>query len=238
MNDTQTSSATTAKPLVECQKLVKQYNEQGDTKLATQVLKGINLTIKAGEQVAILGQSGSGKSTLLHLLGMLDDPSEGKLFIDGVDVTELDETQRADFRNQHMGFIYQFHHLLMEFSAVENVAMPLLIAGVKPKEANKKAKELLQQVGLSHRLNHRPAQLSGGERQRVAIARALVNSPKLVMADEPTGNLDKQNAQAVFDLFRTLNQQHGTSLIVVTHDVELANQFQRVIRLDDGIVVE
>jgi lipoprotein-releasing system ATP-binding protein len=167
---------------------------------------------------------------------MLDEPTSGVVKILGQDVTELNENQRAKFRNENMGFIYQFHHLLMEFSALENVAMPLLIKGVSNQEANAEATKLLELVGLSHRLNHNPAQLSGGERQRVAIARALVNKPKLVLADEPTGNLDKQNAEQVFKLFMQLNQELGTSLVVVTHDLELAGRFNRVIKLDDGLI--
>lgn len=227
--------------LVECQNVIKQYADvldatSKDDALMTQVLKGINLDIHQGEQIAILGQSGSGKSTLLHILGMLDEPSSGVVKILGQDVTGLNETQRAEFRNENMGFIYQFHHLLMEFSAVENVAMPLLIKGVSNQEANAEATKLLELVGLSHRLNHNPAQLSGGERQRVAIARALVNKPKLVLADEPTGNLDKKNAEQIFKLFMQLNQELGTSLVVVTHDLELAARFNRVIKLDDGLI--
>ncbi len=227
--------------LVECQNVIKQYTDVIDEKsneaaVLTQVLKGINLDIHQGEQIAILGQSGSGKSTLLHILGMLDEPTSGVVKILGQDVTELNENQRAKFRNENMGFIYQFHHLLMEFSALENVAMPLLIKGVSNQEANAEATKLLELVGLSHRLNHNPAQLSGGERQRVAIARALVNKPKLVLADEPTGNLDKQNAEQVFKLFMQLNQELGTSLVVVTHDLELAGRFNRVIKLDDGLI--
>jgi len=227
--------------LVECQNVIKQYADVLDAKskdpaLMTQVLKGINFDIRQGEQIAILGQSGSGKSTLLHILGMLDEPTSGVVKILGQDITGLNEIQRAQFRNENMGFIYQFHHLLMEFSALENVAMPLLIKGVSNQEANKEASKLLELVGLSHRLNHNPAQLSGGERQRVAIARALVNKPKLVLADEPTGNLDKQNAEQIFKLFMQLNQELGTSLVVVTHDLELAARFSRVIKLDDGLI--
>lgn len=227
--------------LVECQNVIKQYADVDDAKsnghgVITQVLKGVNLDIEQGEQIAILGQSGSGKSTLLHILGMLDNPTSGVVKMLGQDVTGLNETQRAAFRNENMGFIYQFHHLLMEFSALENVAMPLLIKGVNQQEAHQQANELLDLVGLSHRLNHNPAQLSGGERQRVAIARALVNKPKLVLADEPTGNLDKKNAEQVFQLFMQLNKEFKTSLVVVTHDLELAGRFKRVIKLDDGLI--
>lgn len=231
--------------LVECVDLHKSYKDDSDKILSSQddalitkVLKGVNFSLGQGEQVAILGQSGSGKSTLLHLLGMLDDATSGTVKILGKDTKDFNELERAEFRNQNMGFIYQFHHLLMEFSALENTAMPLMIAGKKASEANKKAKELLELVGLGHRLSHLPSQLSGGERQRVAIARALINKPKLVLADEPTGNLDKENAQHVFDLFVKLNREIGTSLLVVTHDVQLAQQFDRVIKLDDGLVVQ
>jgi len=226
--------------LVECRALTKDYvdaNGKGNAAVTTSVLKGVDLNIDKGEQIAILGQSGSGKSTLLHILGMLDDPTSGELLLDGRSVSSMNETKRALYRNENMGFIYQFHHLLMEFSALENVAMPLLIKGENRAQAYKKAGALLEQVGLSHRFDHTPSQLSGGERQRVAIARALVNEPKLVLADEPTGNLDKANAQQVFDLFLKLNQVHGTALVVVTHDNTLADQFSRVIKLDDGRVV-
>jgi lipoprotein-releasing system ATP-binding protein len=228
--------------LVECQQLYKEYQEKTGGKktdvIVTPVLKGINLKIEQGEQVAILGHSGSGKSTLLHLLAMLDTPCEGSISIDGKDVKQMSENDKAEFRNENMGFIYQFHHLLMEFDALENVMMPLLIQNVDSNEAKKKAEELLKAVGLEHRMSHKPAQMSGGERQRVAIARALVNQPKLVLADEPTGNLDKANSEQVFQLFLKLNKEFGTSLVVVTHDLELASRFDRIIRLDDGKVVE
>lgn len=225
---------------IECRNLCKVYQEAANGKksqsVTTDVLKGVDLEIKQGEQVAILGQSGSGKSTLLHLLAMLDDASSGHLSICGEQASDLNENQRSQFRNENMGFIYQFHHLLMEFNAAENVAMPLLINGTERADAIKQAETMLEKVGLSHRLKHLPSQLSGGERQRVAIARALINKPKIVLADEPTGNLDKANAEQVFELFLSLNQSHNTTLVVVTHDQELANRFDRVIRLDDGKV--
>lgn len=229
--------------IVECKKLIKSYKEQSVANakgkgVVTSVLKGIDLNIKAGEQVAILGQSGSGKSTLLHILAMLDLPDSGEVKIAGADVASLSDNAKAEFRNNNMGFIYQFHHLLMEFDAIENVAMPLLIQGEEEAVAKQKAQEMLDAVGLSHRYHHRPAQMSGGERQRVAIARALVNEPKLVLADEPTGNLDKKNSEQVFQLFLKLNRELGTSLVVVTHDLDLASRFDRVIELDDGKVVE
>ncbi len=228
--------------IVECKELEKSYKEQSNQKqgkaIVTSVLKGVDLTIKAGEQVAILGQSGSGKSTLLHILAMLDVPESGQVYIAGNDVANMSDNDKAEFRNNNMGFIYQFHHLLMEFDAVENVAMPLLIQGESEESAKQKAREMLEAVGLDHRTHHRPAQMSGGERQRVAIARALVNEPKLVLADEPTGNLDKKNSEQVFQLFLQLNRKLGTSLVVVTHDLELASRFDRVIELDDGKVIE
>lgn len=226
--------------IVECKQLEKSYHEQTNSKtdtVITKVLKGVDFNVKAGEQVAILGQSGSGKSTLLHILAMLDDPDQGAIKIADMDVTAMSENDKAEFRNENMGFIYQFHHLLMEFDAVENVAMPLLINGVEDTTAKQKAKNMLDAVGLSHRYHHRPSQMSGGERQRVAIARALVNEPKLVLADEPTGNLDKKNSEQVFQLFLKLNKELGTSLIVVTHDLDLASRFDRVVELDDGKVV-
>ena len=226
--------------IVECKQLEKSYQEQANGKadsVVTKVLKGVDFSVKAGEQVAILGQSGSGKSTLLHMLAMLDDPDQGVIKIADMDVSKMSDNDKAEFRNDNMGFIYQFHHLLMEFDAVENVAMPLLIKGVSEQSAKQKAQAMLDSVGLSHRYHHRPSQMSGGERQRVAIARALVNEPKLVLADEPTGNLDKKNSEQVFQLFLKLNKELGTSLIVVTHDLDLASRFDRVVELDDGKVV-
>lgn len=219
--------------VIDCNSLVKNYPGVHET----QVLKGIDLVIEQGEQAAILGQSGSGKSTLLHILGALDYASSGSVKVLGQDLSKLKDNELAQFRNENMGFIYQFHHLLMEFSALENVMMPLLIAGIDSDTAKEKATQMLMLVGVEHRLYHRPSELSGGERQRVAIARALVNEPKLVLADEPTGNLDKTNAQAVFDLFLKINQELNTTLVVVTHDQALAQRFQRVIQLDDGHVV-
>lgn len=204
--------------------------------METSVLKGVSFSIEQGELVSIIGTSGSGKSTLLHILGALDDASEGHVEFLGHKLDTLSTNKQAKIRNKHIGFVYQFHHLLADFSALENVAMPLLIGGEKIEIAKKKAEELLSKVGLNHRLEHRPAELSGGERQRVAIARALVNSPDLVLADEPTGNLDHKTALAIYDLMRKLNQESGTAFLVVTHDVELAGKMDRQLHMQDGLL--
>lgn len=214
-----------------CRQLTKVY-QQGDVK--TPVLTGLDLTVKQGEILAIVGRSGCGKSTFLHLAGALDKPSSGEVMINGVDIHQLSDRKRAQFRNQHIGFIYQFHHLMMEFSAEENVAMPLLIRGDKPKEALTQAQAMLTQVGLAHRLKHRPSALSGGERQRVAIARALVTKPSLVLADEPTGNLDFDSAEQIYQLLRELNKSVNTSFVIVTHDLTLAARLDRQLTLDHG----
>jgi lipoprotein-releasing system ATP-binding protein len=214
-----------------CQQLSKSYF-QGS--LETKVLDGLDLSVEAGELVAIVGSSGCGKSTFLHIAGALDSPSSGQVFINDVDIHTLSEKQRAKFRNTHIGFIYQFHHLMMEFSAEENVAMPLLIRGDSPKVALESAQKMLKQVGLSHRFEHRPSELSGGERQRVAIARALVTKPSLILADEPTGNLDFDTAEQIYQLLRDLNKTVNTSFVIVTHDLTLAARMDRQLRLSHG----
>jgi lipoprotein-releasing system ATP-binding protein len=219
--------------IISCQKLGKRFQEG---RLDVHVLRGIDLEVHAGEKVAILGSSGSGKSTLLHIMGGLDLPSTGHVTVMGKRMDQLSDTERGVLRNESMGFIYQFHHLLPEFTALENVAMPLLIRGVSVAEASKQATAILDKVGLGERLGHKPAQLSGGERQRAAIARALVTRPQAVLADEPTGNLDQQTADNVFNLMQGLNDALKTAFVVVTHDLQLANRMDTIYRITDGML--
>lgn len=222
------------KAIISCHQLAKSYQ---DGEEVIKVLVDINLEVRAGELIAIIGHSGCGKSTLLQLLAGLDHPTSGRVTILEDDINKLSETKRCKLRNQCLGFIYQFHHLLPEFSALENVAMPLLIRGDDPRDIKLKAAMLLEQVGLKDRLRHRLGQLSGGERQRVAIARALVGSPSCILADEPTGNLDPYNAERVLSLFVELQKQQQTAVIMVTHDANIAAHADRVLRLENGCLV-
>ncbi|MBK0003256.1 lipoprotein-releasing ABC transporter ATP-binding protein LolD [Erwinia sp. S38] len=217
--------------LLQCDNLCKRYQEGS---VQTDVLRNVSFSVQPGEMMAIVGSSGSGKSTLMHLLGGLDTPTSGSVVFDGKSLNEMTSAAKAELRNRELGFIYQFHHLLPDFSALENVAMPLMIGKTPKAEARTRALEMLKAVGLDHRAEHRPSELSGGERQRVAIARALVNNPRLVLADEPTGNLDARNADAIFDLLGELNQRQGTAFLVVTHDLHLAKRMRRQVEMRDG----
>ena len=224
-----------SQPILEARDVHKSF-KQGPVTL--EVLQGVAMSVAAGERVAIVGASGSGKTTLLQILGGLDRPTTGHVFVDGQDIHEQSEQQRGALRNRALGFVYQFHHLLPEFSALENVAMPLLVRRMRVADARAKARHILDRVGLGQRLNHRPDQLSGGERQRAAVARALVTEPKIVLADEPTGNLDGSNAEAVFALMLELNRELRTSLIVVTHDMRLASRMERIYAIERGVLTE
>ncbi len=218
---------------LETRKLVKHYR-QGE--LDVSVLKGIDLIVNHGDQIAIMGPSGSGKSTLLHLLGGLDEATAGDVLLDGVNIQRMSQAKLAAIRNKSLGFIYQFHHLLAEFDAVENVAMPLLISGSSITSARKRATQLLERVGLGHRLHHKPAELSGGERQRAAVARALINNPQCILADEPTGNLDSASAEQLYQLMARLNKEMGVSVLIVTHDKRLAERMDTVLHMEDGLI--
>jgi lipoprotein-releasing system ATP-binding protein len=226
-----TTQPATTQAVLEARGLLRRFQE-GDTTL--EVLRGLDLAVQPGERLGIIGASGSGKTTLLQILGGLDAPDAGSVQVDGRALHEISEAERGQLRNRAIGFVYQFHHLLAEFSALENVAMPLLLRRLPAQEALSRAQALLGRVGLGARLAHRPHQLSGGERQRAAVARALVTGPKLVLADEPTGNLDGRNAEQVFQLMLELNRELGTSLVVVTHDARLAARMDRVLELRDG----
>lgn len=220
--------------IFDCVNISKTYT---DGNSAVDVLKGINFTINRGALIAIVGPSGSGKSTLLHLLGGLDKPTEGNVLMQGVNWQTLGEKKRCELRNKHLGFIYQFHHLLPEFSAMENIAMPLLLRNVSTAEAKERSMAILEKVGLSNRASHKPSQLSGGERQRVAIARALVHEPACVLADEPTGNLDNATAAKVFELMLELNKQFNTALVIVTHDNQLAARMEKTFSIHEGVLL-
>ncbi len=227
------SSLSNSTAVIECQGLVKTFE---DGKREVQVLKGIDLSIQAGESLSIVGSSGSGKSTLLHLLGGLDEPTSGQVKVMGESLDNMSAKVQGQWRNKHLGFIYQFHHLLAEFTAEENVAMPLLVSGMDKAQALKQAQDMIARVGMEHRLSHKPAELSGGERQRVAIARALVAKPACILADEPTGNLDQENAEKVYQLMLDLNRELKTSLLVVTHDKQLAARADRQMTMVDGVI--
>jgi lipoprotein-releasing system ATP-binding protein len=235
MNKTDTLKSTTPTPLVQVENLKRSFNMGHQT---VHVLNGITMTIQRGEMVAIIGASGAGKSTLLHILGTLDRPTKGEVLFEGKNMFKASETALASFRNQRIGFVFQFHHLLPEFTALENAYLPALIQKIPQHTAIETATALLSEVGLSHRLHHKPGELSGGEQQRVAVARALIRRPDLVLADEPTGNLDTQTGDELFGLLRKLNETHGTAFIIVTHNEKLSHQTDRLIHLQDGQILE
>ena len=230
MNDSLTRTRDT---VLACEKIVRRFTE-GDTSL--EVLSGVDFSVAAGERIAIIGESGAGKTTLLQLLGGLDHPTSGTVVVQGRDMAALNDTERGLLRNKALGFVYQFHHLLPEFSALENVAMPLLVRRLPVREIREQAMALLERVGLSDRLDHRPGELSGGERQRAAVARALITRPAVVLADEPTGNLDHANGERVFELMLELNREYDSALVVVTHDPVLSRRMDRIVRLEDGVL--
>lgn len=221
--------------VLECRNVVREFSEAGTT---LQVLRGVNLAVRPAERVAIIGASGSGKTTLLQIMGGLDEPTEGGVLVNGAPMHGTNEKAKGELRNKYIGFIYQFHHLLPEFTADENVAMPLLIRREKKLEALGKARDLLGRVGLGERLSHKPGELSGGERQRAAVARALITRPQLVLADEPTGNLDAGNGEHVLKLMLELNEELQTSLVIVTHDHSIAKRMDRILVLEDGVLKE
>ncbi|KGK98452.1 ABC transporter ATP-binding protein [Methanococcoides methylutens] len=219
--------------IIEIRDLTKIYTDG----LGVKALDGLNMTVKRGEFLSIIGPSGSGKSTLLHMIGILDTPTSGIILIDGENVTTMSDKERSSARNEMLGFIFQYHHLLPDFSALENVMMPLLIAGKSKREAEKIASDILKEVGLEERMDHRPNQLSGGQNQRVAVARALANDPKIVIGDEPTGNLDSHSSDKIYELLRKLNKEHDQTFILVTHDESMAAKTDRIVRIVDGKIV-